>query len=245
MSGCDVKVSVTIPVYHSAHLVEKAIESVLGQDVGFPFELLICDDASPDNAWEVLQQYSVDPRIRLFRNGENAGCALTRQMMLQEARGEYVSICDSDDELLAGNLQTFCRFLDRHPDIGVVYGDLLEVESDHEGQALVPAKHRKFKFEKAWDLKHNLVPHGGTMMRTALAREVGGYRHFPNSCDWDLWLRMAEVTSFHYMEDFLCYLYRRWPNTITRRPNNRDEIAFQIVREAVERRLNGPVESSR
>ena len=240
------KISVTMPVYRSAPLVCRAIESVLSQDTSYSFELLVWDDASPDHAWDVIKKYRDDSRFRCFRNFENLGCAATRQKLLGEVRGEYVSICDSDDELLSGNLERFARILDSNPDKGVVYGDLLEVETDRFGQELAPRWRREFVFERPWDLMHNLVPHPGTMARTALVRQVGGYRDLPNSCDWDLWLRMAEVTSFHYDRGFAACLYRRWPDTITRRPNNREEIALRIVQEAVRRRSrNGDFERHR
>ena len=236
-SVSQVKVSVTIPVYNTEALVGSAIQSALDQEVTFPIEVLVCDDASPDRAWSVLESFESDPRVRLFRNEQNIGCAASRQRLLLEARGEYVSICDSDDELLPGNLQRFADILDQKPELGVVYGDLLEVETDHLGNEQAPPWHRKFRFEKAWDLMHNQVPHPSTMFRADVARAIGGYRDLPNSSDWDLWLRMAEVTKFQYEEGFLAGLYRRWPGSITRSPNNREEIAFQIVREAVARRL--------
>ena len=126
MSG-TVKVSVIMPVYNAAPYVEEAIESVLGQHFD-AFELVVGDDGSTDGTAAVLRRYARHPRVRVLTHPMNRGAAATRNALLREARGVYATPCDADDLMLPGNLRRLSGFLDAHPEIGVVYGDLLVLE---------------------------------------------------------------------------------------------------------------------
>lgn len=69
-------VSVVIPTYNRAHLVSRAIQSVLNQTYQ-DFELIVVDDASTDNTEEVVKDFK-DNRIRYIYHDENKGGAAAR-----------------------------------------------------------------------------------------------------------------------------------------------------------------------
>src|SRR5690606_14874933 len=87
-------VSVIIPSYNHAPYVRQAVESALAQSVRV--EVLVRDDASTDESWDVLQAID-DPRVRLWRNDVNLGAHETLQRALADARGDYLAILNSDD----------------------------------------------------------------------------------------------------------------------------------------------------
>ena len=62
----DMKVSITIPTYNRAHLIEPAIKSIFNQTVT-DWELIVVDDGSSDNTAEVVEKYLADPRVRNVR----------------------------------------------------------------------------------------------------------------------------------------------------------------------------------
>lgn len=94
-----VKVSIIMPAYNHARWVRQALESVLAQTLT-DFELIVLDDASSDNSWEVIQQFSAatqDPRLHCIRHPSNQGAPATLNQGLQLAQGEYLTILNSDD----------------------------------------------------------------------------------------------------------------------------------------------------
>jgi len=95
-------ISVLIPAYNHARFVRAALDSVLQQSWS-NLELIVIDDASLDATWQVLQECS-DPRVRLSRNERNLGSHGTLNAALQQARGEFITILNSDDLFLPNRL---------------------------------------------------------------------------------------------------------------------------------------------
>lgn len=92
------KVSVIMPVYNAEKYLKQAIESVLNQTYT-NFELILINDASTDNSKEICREYSKkDSRIVLLENNsENHGPGPTRNIGLEQMRGEYIYFMDADD----------------------------------------------------------------------------------------------------------------------------------------------------
>lgn len=87
-------ISVVLPSYNRAHILPRAIESILGQTYK-DIELIIVDDGSSDNTAEVVGRFS-DSRIVYVRQ-ENAGACAARNNGIAHARGAYIAFQDSDD----------------------------------------------------------------------------------------------------------------------------------------------------
>lgn len=88
-------VSVVIPAYNRAHLIGRAIASVLAQTYQ-RFEILVVDDASSDPLPEALAA-TADPRLRCVVHPRNRGAAAARNTGIAAAQGEFVAFLDSDD----------------------------------------------------------------------------------------------------------------------------------------------------
>ncbi len=90
-------ISVIMPAYNSKEYLREAVSSVLMQTVS-DLELLIIDDASTDGTSEICNSLSkTDERIRVFHNEENLGVSRSRNLGVQNARGEWIAYLDSDD----------------------------------------------------------------------------------------------------------------------------------------------------
>jgi hypothetical protein len=106
-------VTVATVAFNSAPFIAEAIDSILAQD--FPdFELLVCDDGSTDDTWQIVQRYA-DPRIRAIRNERNLGEYANRNQALRLARGRYILYIDGDDCLYPHGLGFMARALERFP----------------------------------------------------------------------------------------------------------------------------------
>lgn len=93
----DKLVSVIMPVYNAEKYLDAAISSVLNQTYQH-FELIVIDDCSKDNSLEKARSYEQrDARVRVIAGEENQGVARVRNRGIQQAKGDYIALLDSDD----------------------------------------------------------------------------------------------------------------------------------------------------
>lgn len=90
------KVSVIMAAFNAEKTIAYSIESILAQSYK-NFELLICDDLSDDRTAEIARTYTKDPRVRVFRSGQNQGPYQIRNNLIENATGEYITFQDADD----------------------------------------------------------------------------------------------------------------------------------------------------
>ena len=93
------KVSIICTNYNKGDWVREAMDSFLNQKTNFDFEIIIIDDASTDHSYEIIQEYQnkFPEKVRTFRNEVNLGITKTWKKICQEAKGQYIARCDSDD----------------------------------------------------------------------------------------------------------------------------------------------------
>src|SRR5512138_1185650 len=93
-------VSVVIPTYNRAPLLERAIHSVLSQTYT-NLEVIVIDDASTDDTQDRIKNLQLaDIRIQYIRHDRNRGSQAARNTGIHAAKGKYVAFLDSDDEWL-------------------------------------------------------------------------------------------------------------------------------------------------
>ncbi|MDR2812669.1 MAG: glycosyltransferase [Puniceicoccales bacterium] len=92
--------SVIVPIYcKPPQFLQECIESILAQTLS-DFELILIDDASPDNPMDVLRGYALrDRRIKLIHFHKNRGVAAARNTGLRMAQGKYIAFIDADDSV--------------------------------------------------------------------------------------------------------------------------------------------------
>lgn len=105
-------ISVYMPTFNRVAMATRAIDSVLAQD--YPnLELLVVDDSSTDDTWPSLtNKYVNDERVRFFRQPEGKGACAARNRAINEAKGEFVTGIDDDDEFLPHRLSSLYQAYD-------------------------------------------------------------------------------------------------------------------------------------
>ncbi|MGQ0285787.1 glycosyltransferase family 2 protein [Pasteurellaceae bacterium 22721_9_1] len=103
-------ISIITPVYNSEKYIQQCIESVLSQ-THTNWELILIDDCSKDTSVDIISKYLFDFRIKLFKNKNNLGPALTRNVGLDNATGDYITFLDSDDFWSKQHLENQLRFM--------------------------------------------------------------------------------------------------------------------------------------
>jgi len=108
-------VSVIMPAFNCGPFIAKAIDSILHQTAS-DLELLICDDASTDNTWNVIESFT-DPRIRKFRHKSNVGLLKNFNFLLEQTKGSFVTCQDADDWSELTRLEEQLAVFKLHPEI--------------------------------------------------------------------------------------------------------------------------------
>jgi len=120
--------SIILPTYNRAHLLKRAIFSVLSQSYD-NFELLIINDGSTDTTNDVVNSIH-DPRIRYHILERNSGVNRSRNLGLDSATGKYLFFLDDDDELTPDALDFTNTFVKSSPmkDVKIFWFDCVDAE---------------------------------------------------------------------------------------------------------------------
>ena len=124
--------TIAIPAYKSKFLSE-AIESCLSQTYK-NFELVIVDDASPENLMSVVNRYH-DDRIRFYRNEKNCGAVDVVDnwnICLSYAKGDYIICMGDDDRLLPYCLEEYLKLMEKYPELGVYHAWTEIIDEDSQ-----------------------------------------------------------------------------------------------------------------
>ena len=183
-------ISVIMPVFNGTETVERALDSLRVQS--FPqWELLAVDDGSADDSFELLTRAAAaEPRIRPFRLDRNRGPAAARNHGLVQARGEWITYLDCDDEYDAQYLQEVAAW-GGNAEVLVFGYDLLQESAEGRAPTLLrtwqPAELYPRLFER------NLATPLGVAHRRSLLERVGLFQESLPGVeeDWDLWKRFA------------------------------------------------------
>lgn len=111
------RVSVVIPTYNRSRLLGRAVQSVLSQTFE-DWELLVADDASPDDTADQMATFE-DRRLRYLRRETNGGNAAARNLGIRSATGEVIAFLDDDDEYHPQFLERMVELLAQSgPEVG-------------------------------------------------------------------------------------------------------------------------------
>lgn len=121
----SVLVSVIVPAYNQAQYLREAIKSILDQSYS-NYEILIVDDASPDNTSDVAKSFD-DPRIKYICHSENRGLSAARNTGILASTGEILAFLDADDMFHPEKLRMHIEFLQIHQDVGLTYNARFEL----------------------------------------------------------------------------------------------------------------------
>jgi glycosyltransferase involved in cell wall biosynthesis len=206
------RVSVILTSFNHGEYVEEAINGVLAQTFD-DFELIIWDDASTDNSWHLINQFT-DPRIKAVRNPERKRAAWgLNDAISRVASGRYVAIHHSDDVWEPAKLEQQVEFLEGHPDVGAVFTNALAI--DEAGAPLLDKGHFYFSvFDQPNRTRHewlrfffgcqNALCHPSVLIRKSCYEDCGLYRFgVAQLADLDMWIRLCMKYEIHVLPEKL------------------------------------------
>jgi len=220
-------------VYNQERYLRSAIESVLSQTYE-DFEFIVWDDGSTDGSVDIIKEYaSMDERVRPFLH-HHLGTPFPLLNAAKEATGEYLGWIDSDDRLAREALTETVAVLDAFPDVGLVYTNCKKI--DPCGRVLGESLSSKCQYSEMGMLVDFLTFHF-RLLRKSVYEKVGGIDPtIRYSFDYDLCLRMCEITKIYHLRQFL-YYHRIHEKTISRQ-HKIEQILFtqRAIENAITRR---------
>jgi glycosyltransferase involved in cell wall biosynthesis len=198
------KISVLLPVKNGAIHLNECIESILNQTYT-DYELLIFDDDSQDNTFEILQSYR-DLRIKVFSG--KLGFIENLNKGIQFARGKYIARMDADDIMIASRLEVQ---LERMENLNVdVCGTWLFMFGAYTESYIKSYDLQGFLDNPLKELaERNCVAHPSVMIRKEfLILHDLKYQNYPFTEDYKLWFEIAKKGGVFYIEPQPLLKYR-------------------------------------
>lgn len=113
-------VSFIITVYNRRSLIEKCLNSILESKV-YDYEIIIVDDCSSDGSYEYCKELSLKYNdIRIIRHDKNMGVGVSKNDGIQNAKGHFVYVIDSDDFVITEKLPKIFNILQENKEIDIL-----------------------------------------------------------------------------------------------------------------------------
>jgi len=230
-------VSVVIPAYNCGNLIGETLESVVTQD--YPkFEVIVVDDGSTDNTQQVVESFGSD-KVRYIKQANSGGPSRPRNKGIQEARGRYIALIDSDDVMLPGKIACAVALLDQEPDLGFIFTNFVkfdESRGQYPGAFLDTYEYFRnlpkrrigkscyvIRSAAAYDglVSENYVGTSSVVIRKAVFDRVGLFdESMAGPEDFDMWLRVTSLYNIGFI-DMIGHRYRVRTESITTRGDKR------------------------
>jgi glycosyltransferase involved in cell wall biosynthesis len=197
------RISVIIPTYNMGWCIERAIQSVIGQNVD-DLEIIVVDDGSTDDTASRLRKFG---KQIIVICQPNRGLSAARNIGIKKASGEFLAFLDADDQFRPKKLTSQRAYLSAKSDCGAVFSDgylvsptgvllnLISAESPHGLFAVQdPADLRRYLFRGHPFPTHSALVRKSCVIAAGLFDESMRARE-----DLDFWLRLSASYPICYL----------------------------------------------
>lgn len=173
-------VSVVLPAYNAADVIERQLAALARQQVDFEWELLVCDNGSTDATAAVAESWSDRLPIRVVDASARRGPSAARNIGVESARGRYLAFCDADDIVADDWLPKVVAALQNDAFIGVAarYPAFYSTERNPAHITVITHKVPVLEY-------FPIVGAGHMAIHTDVFRQVGGFDESLRTCEDD------------------------------------------------------------
>lgn len=213
-------ISCIIPCYNCQNFISKTTESIINQTIK-PQEIILVNDASTDNTLEILKQIKEQyPNIAEIINLEkNKGASHARNHGVENAKGKYILFMDSDDIAESTLIEEYVDRLGKlngktEDEYILCYSAYTQIdEKGNQLSDIVRGIQAGPDEILGYEFTRNFVSTSGVLIKKDFFIKVGGFNEkIRYSEDWDLWLRLAQVGGFAYVDEPLIKVRRHGTN---------------------------------
>lgn len=198
-------VTIIIPVYNREFELRRAIASVLKQTVD-DFEVLVVDDFSDLDIKSLLDTFS-DKRIRYFRTGKKSNANVCRNIGLDNAKGEFVAMLDSDDEWDNDHLEKKINRIETLNADGLFSGFKLNDGINTRLRVIKPFYNNELMID--YILSGNTAATPTHFYYTKFAKEIRWDESLFRNQDYDFVVRFSEKYQFFSDDLYTCVVHWR------------------------------------
>lgn len=201
-------VSVIVPVYNHQQYIVECLDSILEQSYK-NIEVIIIDDGSIDDSVKVINEYISDKQLNIFKlyTQSNQGVCKTLNRGVTLAKGDFITICASDDILVSDSISARLDYLVNNEDLLGVIGDALLIDSDSNivdssaMQKLYRANYNRLVHNIVYEQVLNWSVVGPTFMcKKCLYDVIGLYDEKLLVEDRDFYLRLLAINKLGFIE---------------------------------------------
>lgn len=236
-------VSVILTSYNQEKYLKESIESVLHQTFQ-DFELIIVDDCSSDDSWDIIQSYSNNIKVKTVRSQKNSGGFFCWEFMRGGGNAKYLAMHHSDDVWELTKLEKQVAYLEAHPEYAACFTlvEFIDEDSKHyelpEGHVYKGVFDKENKSKEEWlnyfFYKGNCLCHPSVLIRKEMYEKYGlldtfGMAQIP---DFLMWVKLClDEEIFIYQEKLTKFRLRRGEqeNTSADKPEVRVRSQFEIL----------------
>ena len=149
------KVSIIIPIYKVESYIKRCINSVLYQTYR-QVEIILVDDCSPDHSLDIAKQIieksekSKDLEIFYLKHEKNRGLSAARNTGIKAAKGDYIYLLDSDDEITPICIEKLISLVQKYPGVNIVQGNTLCNDERYKWLDLSTKNLPEYSLNKQW-----------------------------------------------------------------------------------------------
>ncbi len=192
-------VSVLMTVFNGFPYLPASVESILNQTLA-NFNFVIVDDGSTDETAEYLESIT-DARVTVVHQ-PNGGTAAAANAGLKLIDTEFVARMDADDIAMETRLEKQLKFMRENSEVGIAGTQVAPIGEANVGKSLNLPQSHELIFSSMMTGRHGLA-HSSIMIRSSVLKELGGYWTLPLIDDWDMMLRMGEVSKLANLSEVL------------------------------------------
>ena len=204
------RVSAVIPTYNRAHLLPRAVKSVLAQTMQ-DFEIIIVDDCSSDETEAVVKTFQA-PRLRYVKHERRLGGADARNTGISIAVGDFIAFLDSDDEWFPAKLEHQLAHIGQcgeNPSRTLYFAQ--SVSDDGHKRIVSPNRGPRpgeaistYLFQQSGDIQTISI-----LISRRLCQQVGFTAGLQRHQDWDFYIRLEmNGASFCFLKEPLSIYHR-------------------------------------
>ena len=213
-------ISCIVPCYNCQKYIWKTIESLSAQTV-IPEEVILINDASTDNTLEILNEAEKKYKslIKVIDIKENKGASYVRNYGVKKAKGNYILFMDADDiaePMLVEKYQDKLEKLNDGEDKYILYYSAYVQIDERNNQISDVVRGIQVEPEEVlgYEFVRNYISTSGVLIKKDFLVKSGGFNEeLKYSEDWDLWLKLAQLGGFAYVDEPLIRVRRHKNNT--------------------------------